>query len=111
MANSSDDNVSVLLNRTVLTPKETCEVLIEDVEALVEAGVLNRGQGNSLIRKLDAILAKLARGRINAACNQLEAFIGQVNSLIGEGVLPAGDGQPLIDTASNVRDALGCVAD
>ncbi len=98
MANVYSANVSVLLNRTVVMPEETCEVLIDDVEALVEAGVLNRGQGNSLIRKLDA-------------CNQLEAFIGQVNSLIGGGVLPADDGQPLIDTASNIRDALACVAD
>ncbi len=92
----------------VLTPQQAIEVLMGDVAALVATGALNNGQGNALGAKLRAALRSLDRGQTNAACNQLRAFINQVTDLIAEGVLGAAEGQPLIDTATAIRAALGC---
>jgi hypothetical protein len=93
---------------TVLTPEGATEVLIGEVEDLVDVGTLNEGQGKSLVKKLNATLSKLGRGRTNAACNQLQDFINQVTNLVGEGVLTPSEGQELIDSATNVRNALEC---
>ncbi|WP_179865948.1 hypothetical protein [Bacillus pseudomycoides] len=60
------------------------------------AGVLIAGQTNSLIVNL------------NAACNQLQAFINEVNGLINAGVLTSTQGQPLIDCATLIRNQIGC---
>ena len=63
---------------------------------------MNEGQGKSLVKKLEAILSKLERGRTNADCNQLQDFINQVNDLTGEGVLAPSEGQALVDAATLV---------
>ena len=76
--------------------------IIDAVIALVDAGVLNQGQGNSLIAKLQASIQQLDRGNITAAINLLHAFINQVNSYIRREVLSREQGQPLIDAANEV---------
>ncbi|MFE4706814.1 HYR domain-containing protein [Peribacillus simplex] len=82
--------------------------LINEVNALHNAGVLNDGQTNSLIVKLNAAIDSLNRGRQNAACNQLQAFINEVNDLINAGVLTPEQGQSLIDCATLIRNQIGC---
>jgi hypothetical protein len=71
---------------------ESTEGLIDDliaqIEDLVEDGVLNRGQGNSLIVKLEGALKKYIKGNSKVAINRLNAFINEVSSLADEGVLP-----------------------
>ncbi len=78
------------------------------VEDLVGQGVLNGGQGNSLMSKLEAVVASLANGKTNAACGQLNAFVNQVISLVDEGVLSAAEGQALVDFATAAMINLGC---
>lgn len=92
---------------TVQTPADATQDLIDDVDGLVP-GTLNSGQGNALTTKLANAIAKLNGGMTTAGCNQLQAFINQVNSFIRNGILTAAEGQPLIDAATAVRDAAGC---
>jgi len=105
---SAGGNVDFALSRYLGDPAPLLESLIGQVEALAEANILNGGQANSLVQKVNNILAKIASGRDNAALNQLSAFISQVNDLVGEGVLTPEEGQGLIDTASNASNALDC---
>ncbi len=91
-----------------LVPEAAISGLIKEVQALVTGGTLNQGQGNSLTVKLEAAVASLGRGNTIAACNQLHAFINEVNAMIRSGRLTSQQGQSLIDSATNVRTALGC---
>jgi hypothetical protein len=88
-------------------PGEQIDLIIDQVEDLADAGVLNDGQANSLIRKLENAQASLERGRVNAAVNQLNAFVNEVMSLVADGILEPAEGQALIDAARNVIDDLG----
>ncbi len=83
-------------------PTERIGYLVGDVQALVDAGVLNRGQGNSLIAKLENAIKDINKGKTTAACNKLGAFINQVEAFIQAGTLTAGQGQPLMDTAASI---------
>ena len=80
--------------------------LIAEVENLVASGILNQGQGNALIVKLEGALKKLEKGNIKAACNQLGAFVNQVNAFVNSGKLTPEQGQALIDAANAVIDQL-----
>jgi hypothetical protein len=87
--------------------RQTPESLIDLVESLVTVEVLNQGQGNALIAKLEAAIQQLDKGNVNAAINQLQAFINQVNAFIEGGVLSQERGQPLIDVANAIITELG----
>ncbi len=83
--------------------------LITAVDSLAADDVLNKGQANSLITKLNGARRKLDLGQIDVACNLLSSFIAQVTDLVHEdGVLTEEQGQPLIESAARVRHALGC---
>jgi pullulanase/glycogen debranching enzyme len=84
------------------TPQELIRSLIEEIEALVDGGILNKGQGNSLIVKLEAALASLSKGKVNTAVNQLNSFINEVEALVSGGTLPAEIGQDLIEAANAI---------
>jgi pullulanase/glycogen debranching enzyme len=86
--------------------EDQIELLIDDVEQLVDDGVLNEGQGNALISKLENVIAKIGKGQVVAAINQLEAFINQVNSLVDEGILTPEQGDALIAAAQDIIDTL-----
>jgi pullulanase len=85
---------------------EQIDLLIDDVEALIADGVLNRGQGNALLSKLWNIRRKIARGRINAALGQLGAFINQVEGFVQAGILTEEQGAALIAAAQDIEAAL-----
>jgi pullulanase len=81
-------------------------LLVDDIEALVAAGVLNGGQGNALTVKLLNSLNKIAKGRNHAAANHVSAFIHQVEDFVAEGILTPAQGAALITTAEDILDAL-----
>jgi hypothetical protein len=81
---------------------------MDDVRTLVSEGVLSRSQGDGLLAKLTAAIPSLDRGRTNAACNQLQAFVNQVSGLVRAKQLSAAAGQELIDAAKAVRSQAGC---
>lgn len=92
----------------VLRPDGLIMDLIGEVDALLAAGELNGGQRKSLVKQLSRSENKLARCRINAACNQLADVIQHVNDLVAEGSLGAIAGLSLIAGVENVRSELGC---
>ncbi len=87
-------------------PEERIHNLAMDVQDLVTEGVLNQGNGNALISKLENSLDKLERGKRNAAINQMGAFINQVQAFINSGKLTVEEGKVLIDTANEVIESM-----
>ncbi len=100
------------------TPEEQIENLIDEVENQVNMDQLNKGRGNALIVKLEAALqmiesenvnaaynqlrAFINQENVNAACNQLRAFINHVKAYIKAGIILQEEGQALIDAANLV---------
>lgn len=91
----------------VVIPQEQIGNVISNVAALVNAGVLNPGQGNALIAKLNAAIQKLNQGMPAPAINQLQAFVTQVNTWVMVGILTTAEGQALIDAINGVITSLG----
>lgn len=81
---------------------EAVEDIIDDIQPLVDLDILNSGQANALLAKLESIVEKLNQGKIKPAINQLKAFINQVQSFIDEGKLPEVEGQELIVAATDI---------
>ena len=82
--------------------------LIDDVSALVSGGTLAQDQADGLIAKLAAAMAAIDDGRTRPACKKLQAFIDQVNALVGSTHLISDLGDALIDAARRIRSELGC---
>jgi hypothetical protein len=76
--------------------------LIADIESLVDGGVLNKGQANALIVKIENAIKSLEKGNSNAAENQLSALISQTEDFVDNGIFTKVQGQTLITVAENV---------
>jgi chitinase len=86
-----------------LTPAER----LRDLRAQLDSMDLPKGLATSLGAKLDAALAALERGRVEAACGSLTAFGNQVAASSPERL--AGEAARLVTVeAAAIRDALGC---
>jgi hypothetical protein len=70
----------------VLTPQQALQTLINDVNTLLTAGVLNQGQANSLNSKLQNAIANLDARNTIPAVNEIEAFRNQVTDFVSEGI-------------------------
>ena len=104
---STDTNNDLDIFVRGLTPRQRIEGLIEKVKTLVAAGVLNQGQGNGLIAKLEAAIQQLEPGNTKTAINHLQALVNQMSAFIRSGTVPSAQGQPLIDVAQQLIAALG----
>lgn len=73
----------------VLTPAQALQLIINQVNGFESGGVLNGGQANSLIVKLNGAIGNLNHSppRVTTACNQLNAFVYEVNSYEATGIL------------------------
>jgi len=98
--------VTVPVTLYVGTPLERMDDLIAQVQQLYSDGVLNSGQANSLIVKLNAAKKSLNNGKTNTAINQLQAFINHVYDFIDEEVLTSEQGGKLISDAQIIIDFL-----
>jgi pullulanase-type alpha-1,6-glucosidase len=76
--------------------------LISDVRALRTAGVLNAGQTNSLVSKLDSAMKAINKDQDKTAVNSLNAFVQQVSDFANTGVLPLDTAQRLIEAARDI---------
>jgi pullulanase/glycogen debranching enzyme len=83
-------------------PQEMLRSLIEEIEALVDAGSLNKGQGNALIVKLNQAINRLNRPKPETALNNLNAFKNEVMAFVNGGVLTPAEGQSLLDAADAI---------
>lgn len=97
--NCSSDGPSASATTAPLSPEQQIEDLLGDVQALVSSGDVSAGNADALVAKLNAALASIDHGTINAAANQLQAFINLVDALVKANNLSAADGQALIDAA------------
>lgn len=76
------------LTLQVLTPAQAIPNLIATINGLHATGVLNGGQANSLIVKLNhAITSLTSKPDQPTACNQLQAFVNEVNAYVAAGIL------------------------
>ena len=82
--------------------EDQIELLIDDIEMLLDAGVLNAGQGNALTVKLTNVLAKLDKGKDKAAANQVAAFINQVEDFVDDSILTPEQGAALIVATQDI---------
>src|SRR5579884_1125846 len=85
-----------------LTPQQMTQSIIAAVKVLSSEGVLNGGQDNSLVVKLQHAIHKMNSGNAAAAMDNLNSFIGEVNDLLGGGVLTSSQARPLISAAESV---------
>ena len=83
--------------------EELLQQILDDVLAM---SGLSGNVAGSLASKLENAIAKLDKDNVNAAINQLQAFINQVEALIQAGTLAQVDGELLIDVAQGVIDEL-----
>jgi hypothetical protein len=83
-------------------PQERLGRLIDEIESLVEAGRLNRGQGNALTSKLEQAIKHLDRENPQTALNVLNAFQNQVLAYVNGGVLTPEEGQGLLDAVDAI---------
>ena len=106
---NSSGNISYggdYLPLTTRTPNTAATDIINDVNALVDDEVLNQGQGTALIAKLDQAIIQMDKGNKKAAINLLQAFINNVESLFGDGILSEEQRDSLIDFANEIIEAL-----
>jgi hypothetical protein len=75
--------------------------LIEDIESMVEEGMLSAGNGNALIVKIKNAIKSHENCNTNAASNQLGALINQLEAFINSGILTEEQGELLISNADN----------
>jgi hypothetical protein len=87
-------------------PADALAALIDQVQALVQAGDLSASHGQALINKLESALKQLEKDNLQAVIAKLQAFIQQVSNFITAGFLTEAEGQPLIDAAEAVLAAL-----
>ena len=93
------------VQQVVMTP---VELILHILDELFDDGTLNNGQYTSLLNKLNHALSKIDSGQLTAGCNQLNAFILQVDALVTDGILTANEGQTLVDAATSISEAAGC---
>ena len=82
---------------------------IESLEVLVDEGEITYQHANALIKKLESATSSLNNGQETSAINKLEAFLNQVNALIGSGNIDPLVGQQLIDAVQGVIDVLNAI--
>ena len=85
------------LSLTILTPAQAIPNVISTIEGLEAAGVLNQGQANSLIVKLSHAIDSLnTKPDQPTACNQLQAFVNEVNAYVQGGKLTQAQADSLL---------------
>jgi len=105
-SNGGASGFGTVFKLTVLTPQQATQVIINAASALFSEGVLNGGQDNSLVVKLQHAIDLINAGNDAAAVGNLNAFIGEVNDLLSSGVLSASQAASLISAAEGVIAAL-----
>jgi hypothetical protein len=69
---------------------------------------LNKGQMTSLLAKMNAASDSIQRGNTGTACNQLNAFVNEVDADQKAGRISSSDADTMIDAARLTQRSLGC---
>lgn len=81
---------------TYSTPAEKILSLITTIDSLKTAGILNKGQANSLTVKLNTAMKKVLSNDYPVAIKTIEAFKNEVQALVSANILPPAIGENLI---------------
>jgi hypothetical protein len=103
IADQDGDLTDYTVQVIVLTPQEGIEGIID----LVRSFNLPHGTENSLVVKLQHAVDAISAGDLSGACDQLAAFIHEVNAQAGK-KLTLDQANQLIAGANQIRTALGC---
>jgi hypothetical protein len=90
---------------TVLTPAQALAKLTALVSG--QSG-LTKGQMNSLLAKLNAATDSAQRGDFGTSCNQLNAFVNEVETDQKAGRISSGDAATMTDAARTTQRSMGC---
>lgn len=82
------------------------QLMKREIRKLQNQGVLNRGQANALLAKLEGVQAKKHDHRMAAACGQLGAFDHQVAGFARSGILRTADARRLGDWSAQVSSVV-----
>jgi hypothetical protein len=102
VAASWDDSLSIF----ELGPVQAIHNIMDELGDLAQDGVIDNGQYQSLISKLENALKKLNEDKQNIAIEQLNNFIGKVNSLIDNGDLSLEEGNLYINATNYIINQL-----
>ncbi|NOZ60963.1 MAG: T9SS type A sorting domain-containing protein [Calditrichaeota bacterium] len=86
---------------------EQIAFLGDEIDQLVERGVLTEKQADQLQKKLDKASKKLDRGKVKKAIKSLNQMIKKINKWIKKGKIPQEDGEFLIAEITAIIDQLG----
>jgi len=100
-ANIGSNTVSVISAATV-------QLAIQNLINTIDSFHLPKGITTSLEAPLNAALAQLNRNNPTPACNQLNAFLNQVNAKQTSGQLTPQQAADLSQQAKAIQQAIGC---
>jgi hypothetical protein len=89
-------STSATFTQTVLSAQQELAQIVTQVTAMVANGVLDSGNANALITKLNNAITSLNSGNTITGDNQMNAFINQTNAFLKSGKLDSTDAQTLI---------------
>jgi uncharacterized repeat protein (TIGR03803 family) len=84
------------------TPQGAAAVIVTQVNGLLTQGTINKGQDNSLVKKLQNAVSLIIAGKIEGAIGNLEGFINEVNALENSRRLTGEQGSALTSAAQSV---------
>jgi len=88
---------STTLTLEVLTPAQAIPNVIDTINTFHADGVLNQGQTNALVVKLQHAIDSLnTKPDQPTGCNQLHAFVNQVNAFVNAGILTQAQADSLL---------------
>ena len=91
----------------VLSAEQQTQQMVDDVQALKDAGDLGNGQANPVLNFLDQALKDLDKGKTSQAVKKLGDFVDRIQDFLDDGTLTLSQGQPLIDAANTaIQSAL-----
>jgi uncharacterized repeat protein (TIGR01451 family) len=102
---SDTTNNATMMSSTVvdiLTAIKGILILISKMENLVDLGILNQGQGNSLSAILQVVRQHIEQDKTTAAIKELGAFTNHINAFLRADILSQSDGEELKSMANNI---------
>jgi probable HAF family extracellular repeat protein len=89
--------------------ERTVDEILDDLDDAVNdlyPDPLDKGQRNSLLKKIRSARRKADQGKNNSAANKLGALINEVNDLVSTGILTQPEAQKILEDANEAIDLL-----
>ena len=107
----AESNVTTVTIRVLSSAEQQVAQLRLLVNELCEAGVLNEGQCNSLLVKLQHVETKIVRGQFKVSANLTHAFEREIVAFESANLLTTEQAEPLLTLTQRLRQSLLLGAD